>query len=137
MSTFKKTLVKIRRMKKIANILENYDIGYTNRFGQVTPYHILFKDHGNEIASLNKEAAIEHCLDIINELTEQYGDDPDFYVISEEERQKFIEAMQDEEVDSGMDVLFVVKDFLLKSEGLETEAKTSRLKLEKLSKKSK
>lgn len=134
MSTFKKTLAKIRKMKKLSSVLENYDAEYTNRFGQVTPYHILFKDHGNEIASLTKEAAIQHCLDIIDELTEQYRNDPDFYIIPEEERQKFIEAMQDEEVDSGIDVLFVVKDFLLKSEGLETKAKISRLKLNKKSK---
>lgn len=114
------------RLKKLAGVLEEYDSEYTNKYNQVTPYHILFKDHGNEIASLNVDGAIEHCFSTIEDLNEQYQEDEDFYTLSDEEKQKLRESLEDGEIDSGMDVLFVVKDFLLESEGLEVNA--SRLR---------
>lgn len=107
------------KFKKTANILEKYDSDYTNRFEQVTPYHILFKDHGNELSSLTKDGAIEHCYDLIRDLNEDYSEDQNYYKIDKEELEELKEALEDEKVDSGIDVLFVIKDFLLKSEGME------------------
>lgn len=114
------------RLKKLANALEEFDSEYTNKIGQITPYHILFKDHGNEIASLSVDGAIEHCFSTIEELNEQYQDDDSFYKLSDEEKEKLRQSFENRETDSGMDVLFIIKDFLLESEGLEVNA--SRLR---------
>lgn len=114
------------RLKKLANVLEQYNDEYTNKHNQVTPYHILFKDHGNEIAALEYDAAEEYCFNTIEELNMQYQYDENFYKVTEEEKQQLRNTFEINEVDSGMDVLFIIKDFLLQTEGLEVHA--SRLR---------
>lgn len=114
------------RLKKLASAIDEYGQDYANKDEKVTPYHILFKNHGNEIASLDKEEAVQFCLDIISRLNSQYDGDVNYYEVSDEERGRLLQALEDEEVDSGMDVLFVIKDFLLQTEGLEVNS--SRLK---------
>lgn len=114
------------RLKKLANVLEQYNDEYTNKNNQVTPYHILFKDHGNEIAALESDAAKNYCISTIDELNMQYELDDNFYKVTEEEKQQLQQTFETNEVDSGMDVLFIIKDFLLQTEGLEVQA--SRLR---------
>lgn len=114
------------RLRKQATIADEYGQEYSNQYGKVTPYHILFKDHGNEIAALSDEGAKQYCLDTIESLNEQYAHDDAFYKVIDQEKEDFIQSLNDDSIDSGMDILFIVKDYLLRTEGLETEA--SRLK---------
>jgi hypothetical protein len=121
------------RLKRFAEDSEEFDEEYYNKFDQVTPYHVLFKDHGNEIASFDKDGAIEYTINKIREFNEQYREDESFYKVDDDEIDKFRLAVEQNEDDSGMDVLFTIKDFLLESQGLEERLgkMNSRLKKNK------
>jgi len=114
------------RLKKLANTLDRYDEEYMNKNNQITPYHILFKDHGDEIASLDIDSAIRYCFETIESLNEQFGESNDFYKITDDKVEELKQYFNSSEASNGMDVLFAIKDFLLESEGLEIHA--SRLK---------
>lgn len=100
-----------------AGVLSEYGEDYTNQWGKVTPYHVLFKDYGEEISTLTKDQAIDTCLRVIQELGDKFNGDPDYTNPSPEALAKFKNAIS-KGTRSGMDVLFKIKDFLLASEGL-------------------
>lgn len=118
----------MHRLRKLANVIDEYDQDYADKYGKVTPYHILFKDYGDDIASLDVEAAIQFCIDKIDELNTQYADDPDYRVVGEEEKDDLLLNFRNEDNDSGMDVLFIIKDHLLETEGLEVNSSRLRKK---------
>lgn len=100
-----------------SGVLADYGDDYTNQWGKVTPYHILFKDLGDEISRQTKDQAVDTCLRTISELSEKYNGDPDYTNPSPEAQAKFRNAIN-KGTRNGMDVLFKVKDFLLASEGM-------------------
>lgn len=122
-----------KRLLKISGIEDEYADDYKDKVGRVTPYHILFKNFGDEIASLEGVAALDFIKEKILDFNEQYKEDENYYLVDESEIQRFELEFEREEVDSGMDALFLVKDFLLETEGLD---KVSKIK-SRLVKKSK
>lgn len=108
------TKITDRRMKKVAGVLDTYSGDYVNQNGKVTPYHILFKDFGDQIGSMEKDEAVQFAVDKINELQATYGGDPDYEGLSDNEVSYFVDTCN--EVRDGMGVLFKIKDFLLASE---------------------
>ena len=62
----------------------------------------------------------------IDELNENYGEDESYYYITDEEKSELLDSFHSDGNDSGMDILFTIKDYLLKTEGLEVHS--SRLK---------
>lgn len=109
---------KLRKLAETA--AQKYGPGYENTYGQVTPYHILFKDHGNEIAALPKDHAVQFVISKIKELNKQFQNDPEYARIPDEDLNGLKETLLQNN-DSGMDVLFNIKDMLLESEGAESE----------------
>lgn len=108
------TKITDRRMKKVAGVLDTYNGDYVNQEGKVTPYHILFKDFGDQIGSMEKDEAVQFVVDKINELQVTYGGDPDYSELSDSDISYFVDTCNG--VRDGMGVLFKVKDFLLASE---------------------
>lgn len=108
------TKITDRRMKKVAGVLDAYNDDYTNQDGKVTPYHILFKDFGDQIGSMEKDEAIQFSRDKINELQQTYSGDQDYIGLSDNEVDYFVDMCN--ETRDGMGVLFKIKDFLLASE---------------------
>ncbi|MNJ90630.1 hypothetical protein D3C87_82640 [compost metagenome] len=107
------------KLRKLANFAEDMGPGYENSYGQVTPYHILFKDFGNNIAELPKDQSVQFCISKIKELNEKHGDDPQYMEMSDEELNNLKETLLSGDNDSGMDVLFAIKDKLLETEGVD------------------
>lgn len=107
------------KLRKLANFAEDMGPGYENSYGQVTPYHILFKDFGNNIAELPKDQSVQFCINKIKELNEKHGDDPEYTKMTDEEIVNLKDELLSESNDSGMDVLFAIKDKLLETEGVD------------------
>lgn len=108
------------RLRKKANLVDELGPGYENVYGQVTPFHILFKDHGNKIAELPKDQAVEYCINQIRDLNDKHGDDPGYANISDAELKDIREDLLANN-DNGMDILFSIKDMLLATEGVGEE----------------
>ncbi|AEO93837.1 gp592 [Bacillus phage G] len=102
------------RLRKLANLSEELGEEYSTASGKVTPYHILFKDNGDEIASMDVEAAIQFCSTKIDDLNEQYKSDPSYYMIIDQEKEEFLQSLRD--CQNGMDVVFTIKDYLLRAD---------------------
>jgi len=96
-------------------VLKDYPDGYTNQWGKVTPYHILFKSFGTEISNMTGPQAVDFCLEKINEFKTKYNGDTDYTNPSPDAVAKFKRAVS--KARTGMDVMFKLKDFLLASEG--------------------
>ncbi|MDF2534134.1 MAG: hypothetical protein K0R18_291 [Bacillales bacterium] len=109
------------RLVRKSNITENKGPGYENSYGQVTPFHILFKDFGNEIAALPKEHAVEFVINKIRQLNQQNTNDPEYAKIPEENLKDLKDELLSADYDSGMDILFAIKDKLLEAEGAEAK----------------
>lgn len=103
-----------KRMKKIADVTQLYGEDYTNQHGKITPYHILFKDFGDEIGSMKKDEAVQFVTDKINELQSNYNGDPNYIELIDEDVNTFLADCQ--QTRDGMGVLFVIKDYLIKTE---------------------
>lgn len=105
------------KLRKIANFADTKGPGYENSYGQVTPYHILFKDFGNEIASLPKDQAVDFVVNKLRSLNDKYGSDPQYAKLTEEGIKDLKAELLGNQYNNGMDILFAIKDKLLDSEG--------------------
>ncbi|MNR19346.1 hypothetical protein D3C85_1361330 [compost metagenome] len=105
------------------SVLKDYPDGYTNQWGKVTPYHILFKDYGTDISSMTGPQALELCLNTMDDLEEKYRGDHDYMNPSGDAISKFKKECT--KAKTGMDVMFTLKDFLLATEGQGTTASLS------------
>ncbi|MNV23425.1 hypothetical protein D3C71_1144370 [compost metagenome] len=102
------------------SVLKDYPEGYANQWGKVTPYHILFKDYGAQLSSMNGPQALELCSNTFDDLAEKYRGDSNYMNPSHDAINKFKKSCV--KANTGMDVMFKLKDFLLASEGQSTVA---------------
>lgn len=107
---------KLASLTTTASVLDTYGEDYANQYGKVTPYHILFKDFGDQIGSMRKEEALQLVTDKVNEFQSTFGGDPDYSNLSDDAVNKFLNACG--QARDGMGILFKIKDFLLASEDM-------------------
>jgi hypothetical protein len=105
-----------------------YGEAYKGINGQITPWHILFKDLGNDIASLDDNGAVDYVVNFLYKFNEEHGRDKMYLEVDQPHIEHLKHELDnDPDINSGMDVLYAIKEKLLESEGLKKKS-NSRLK---------
>lgn len=92
--------------------LDEYGNEYRGEDGNVNPYLVFFNDYSDDIVNMEKEEAIEYCLSKMLEINSAYKGMESYSTLDSEEFNQLVSDLNN--CRDAVDILFTVKDYLLK-----------------------
>lgn len=92
--------------------IDEYGNEYRGEDGNVNPYLVFFNDYSDDITNMEKEEAIEYCLSKMLEINSAYKGMENYSPLKNEEFNQLASDLNS--CRDSIDVLFTIKDYLLK-----------------------